>query len=99
MDQATIQSIGMPVIAVLVPLAIAGLKKIIPSIPKFAVPIIATLIGPLFDLGISYIVGVPSTGILGAVAGLAGVGLREIKDQAQKALTDNATPDNSAKPS
>lgn len=81
-----ITQVGMPIIMVLVPLAVAAFKKAIPSIPKWALPILATALGPVFDLAIQYVAGLPSVGAMAALAGLAGVGLRELKDQAGKAL-------------
>lgn len=81
-----IQQIGLPLIAVLVPLVVGLFKKIVPDIPKWMLPVLAGLLGPVFDLGIAAISGAEFSGIAGALAGLAGVGLREVKDQVVKAL-------------
>lgn len=81
-----IQQIGLPIIAVLVPIVIAAFKRVIPDIPKWLLPIMATALGPVFDLGIGMLSGAEFNGVAAVLAGLAGVGLRELKDQAQKAL-------------
>lgn len=81
-----IQQLGLPLIAVLVPLAVGAFKKIVPDIPKWLLPIMATALGPLFDLGLAAIAGTEFNGIAGALVGLAGVGVRELKDQLVKAL-------------
>lgn len=81
-----ISQVGLPIIAVLVPIVIAAFKKVIPDIPKWLLPIIATALGPLFDLGIGLLAGSEFNGVAAVLAGLAGVGLRELKDQATKAL-------------
>ncbi len=65
----------------LVPLLIAGLKKVAPNVPSWALPLIAPCIGMLID-----VVGRLSDSHQGnlfaaAALGLAGVGLREVKDQ------------------
>lgn len=87
---ALIPQIGLPLIAVVVPLAIGAFKKLIPSIPTMFLPIIAPVLGALLDLGLAYLASIPATGLAGALAGLAGVGVREIKDQATKALKGDA---------
>jgi len=86
-----VQQIGVPLIAVIVPLLIALFKKIVPSLPTFAIPIIALGMGPLFDAGISWVTGLQGTGMTAVLYGLAGVGLRELKDQLQKAINPPAT--------
>jgi len=48
----------------------------------------ALVLGPLGELGVSWITGLATTGWQGALAGLAGVGIREIVDQAKKAVTE-----------
>lgn len=81
-----VQQIGLPLIAVLVPLVVGLFKKIVPDIPKWLLPVLAAVLGPAFDLGIAALSGAEFNGIAGVLAGLAGVGLREVKDQAIKAL-------------
>ena len=90
------QSLGaiiMPMIAVLVPLAVAGIKKIVPNIPSPLLPIAATLLGLMATL-CSNLAGATSINPMwGLLLGAAGVGVREIKDQVFPAapLADNAT--------
>jgi hypothetical protein len=67
-----------------VPLLIAVLKGLLPKIPKAALPVMATLIGAMLDIGQSYLSGHAASPILGAALGAAGVGLREIVDQTKK---------------
>lgn len=83
---ALIQQVGLPIVMVLAPLAVAGLKKLWPSIPKPFQPVASTVLGALFELGITALAGVEGNGLGGAAAGLAGVGLREIANQFMKAI-------------
>src|SRR3546814_12904413 len=76
-----IQQIGLPIIAILVPLVIALIKKGIPPIPTFLLPIIAAALGPAFDLGIAALAGIETTGVLAVVAGLAGFGLGDSSEE------------------
>lgn len=85
-----IQQIGLPLIAVLVPLVVGGFKKLLPNVPTVLLPILAALLGPVFELGISYVTMAEFTGVAGALMGLAGVGLREVKDQVVKSVQDVA---------
>lgn len=79
---------GPAIIAVLVPLAIAGFKVAWAKVPTFMLPIAAAILGPLFDLAIAYVTSLPAQGTAAAALyGLAGVGLREIADQAKKVVT------------
>lgn len=69
---------------VIVPLVIAGMKKLMPKLPGFLLPIIAPVIGVVIDLVNSFVT-THSTNLFAAAAlGLAGVGLREVKDQLSK---------------
>jgi hypothetical protein len=87
MDWYTLaDQIGLPLIAVLVPIVIAAFKALIPRIPTWALPLIAPLLGAGGDVAIGVLAGVESSGLAGALAGLAGVGVREVVDQARKAL-------------
>jgi hypothetical protein len=87
-----IEQMSPGIIAVAVPLIIAGLKKLYESIPPWLIPIIAPALGVLGDA----IVGLASGLSLGhgpigaAIAGLAGVGAREIVDQLRKRSAANA---------
>jgi hypothetical protein len=81
-----ISDVGLPLIAVAVPLAVAALKKLLPSVPSWALPLLAPILGAAGDAVLALLAGVPVTGWQGALAGLAGVGVREVVDQAKKAL-------------
>ena len=84
--EALIQSIGLPLIMALVPILVGLFKKSIPSIPKWALPILAGVLGAPLDQGIALLTGMEAHGVAAVVAGLAGVGLREVSDQSRKAL-------------
>lgn len=81
---------GLPapalLIAVLVPLLIAGLKKLFPKIPGALLPVLAPVLGGIIE---AIITGLGHDGggvVTGAVAGAAGTGVREIVDQNRKRL-------------
>lgn len=66
---------------ILVPLLIAGFKKVSPSLPGWCLPILAPLLGMLLELVNSLATTHTSNFAVAAALGLAGVGLREVKDQ------------------
>lgn len=66
---------------IMAPLLIALTKKFVPSLPGFVLPILAPVFGVLLDLVNTYALHHSSNLLLAAVAGLAGVGIREVKDQ------------------
>jgi len=79
---------GLPapalLIAVVVPLLIAGLKKLFPKIPSAVLPVLAPVLGGLLEALLTSL-GHDAGGLVtGAVSGSAGVGLREIADQNRK---------------
>lgn len=73
-----------PVIVAAVPLAVMLLKKVISPAP-WVLPILAGALGVAADALAAYALNVPVSPQVGAVLGLAGVGLREIVDQLKKA--------------
>lgn len=79
----------------LVPLAISVAKIVIPKIPKSWLPIIAPLMGAFIDILLSG--AFSNNTVLAAIAGSAGVGLREIVDQMRKAASTVAAFDNNIK--
>jgi hypothetical protein len=82
-DTEAILKIVALLIPMIAPLITAGLKKIVPKLPKLAIVILQPLLGIL----ISLITPVdPETG---AVLGMAGIGVREVVDQAKKTITRN----------
>lgn len=66
---------------IIVPLVIAGLKKVLPAIPSALLPIIAPILGVVIDLVNNLATAHQTNFLVAAALGLAGVGLREVKDQ------------------
>lgn len=77
-DVNTIITMLTPII---VPLVIAGMKQILPKIPSVFLPIIAPILGVVIALISAAATAHSSNLYLAAVLGLAGVGVREVKDQ------------------
>lgn len=72
-------------IPVLVPVLVALVKALLPRIPKVWLPIIATLLGALLDIGNQLVAsGTLGNPVVGAGLGLAGIGVREVIDQIRK---------------
>ena len=86
MDANTIVTYATPVI---VPLVIALVKKVKPNIPSVVIPIIAPILGAVIGIIASVATNNQGNIILAAVLGMAGVGLREIKDQLTKPSTED----------
>lgn len=72
-------------ITLAVPLVIAALKWFIPRLPSVWLPLLAPALGMLCDWLLS---SSHSSPLLAAVAGSAGVGLREIVDQTRKKVVE-----------
>lgn len=71
-------------ITVLVPLLLAAAKKLFPELPGTVLPVLAPVLGAALEFALSRL-GLDGGGTLtGAVAGGAGVGLREVVDQSKK---------------
>lgn len=70
----------------LTPLVIAAIKKVVPTVPKVALPCIAPFVGLLSALTMNALVGSHLSMIDGASLGMIGVFLREIVDQVRKAV-------------
>ena len=85
MDTASAVTLAQLLIPIVVPLVLAGLKRLAPSLPSWLLPVLAPFLGAL-SAGLS---GVTDVGT-GAVLGAAGVGLREVVDQSRKAITTPA---------
>ena len=89
--ESLINQIGLPIVAVLVPLIVQIFKtKLMPNIPTWLIPILALILGPLGELAVAKLSGTGWTGAAGAVAGLAGVGVRELFNQIGKAIKGEA---------
>lgn len=76
---------------VVVPIVLLGVKKVLPRVPAGLIPILAPILGILIDLVNTYGLHHSSNLALAAVAGLAGVGLREVKE-AVKPATNGGWP-------
>lgn len=91
MDEALKQFVNQVsplAIAVLVPMIVAGFKKLMPNIPSWLLPVSAPFVGALGDFIVTVISGwSPAGGTLPALlAGALGVFVRESFDQVKKAL-------------
>lgn len=69
-------------IPVVVPIIIAGIKLVVPQLSPWKLPLLAPILGALADYLASGNLG--ATTVAGAIAGSAGVGLREVVDQIKK---------------
>jgi hypothetical protein len=79
-------------IPLVVPPLILGLKKFMPNIPTWALPLTAPIIGSLADVALQAS-GVHTGGVLkGALLGSAGVGLRELANQIGQAMPKPPPP-------
>lgn len=68
--------------AVLSPILVAGAKKLLPSLPSWAPPLLSTVIGLLVTVVYSFTASHPGLPWwAGAALGVLGVGLREVKEQ------------------
>lgn len=77
---ATADSILTWITPVVVPLVLTGVKRVLPKLPSFMIPILAPVLGVAIDFVNTFALGHSSNLALAAVAGLAGVGLREVKE-------------------
>jgi hypothetical protein len=75
-------------IPVLVPVIIAAVKWALPKVPAVALPILAPVLGAAMEIVLHFAGVSGSNGVLGAVLGAAGVGLREVIDQIKKLQTE-----------
>jgi hypothetical protein len=71
-------------IPVLTPLLIVGVRAFLPKVPSKYYPLLAALVGVALDLVAHFAVGTTLSPLAGFALGLAGVGLREVKDQLGK---------------
>lgn len=68
-------------IPVLVPVLVGAAKPLLSKVPKVFTPLVAAALG----VASTFLTGAPFGA--GALAGLAGVGVREVVDQLRKAVT------------
>lgn len=81
MDPNVIVNFATPVI---VPLIIAGIKKLKPNIPTWLIPALSPFLGLLLAYVGQLALHSHANWALAAVLGIAGVGVRELKDQLTK---------------
>lgn len=63
-----------------VPLLLAGVKQVMPKLPTWTIPLLAPVLGILLDVVNSMATSHQSNFLAAAALGLAGVGIREVKD-------------------
>ena len=85
MDTASAVTLAQLLIPIVVPLVLAGLKRLAPSLPSLLLPVLAPFLGAL-SAGLTVVTDLGT----GAVLGAAGVGVREVVDQSRKAITKPA---------
>lgn len=71
-------------IVCITPLVIAGLKWLVPKIPKVALPFVAPVVGVILDQIAAFATAHESNLVLGLISGALGVWLREGVDQVKK---------------
>jgi hypothetical protein len=71
---------------VVVPMLIALVKKVLPQVPSWALPIIAPLLGVALEVINSLATTQAANFWAAAALGLAGIGVREVADQVKKAV-------------
>lgn len=77
-------------LAVLAPLVTSGVRKVVPKIPKLLLPLTSVVVGTVGAAASDYLVGSTIGPAGGAVLGAVGVAVREVADQALKALDPDA---------
>jgi hypothetical protein len=87
-EEAVSLSWQQTLIAIFVPVLVAGIKKVLPSLPKGWLPIIAGALGLIGQVLEALATGGTVNAALGFGLGLAGVGVRE----AAKHFLPSATP-------
>ena len=80
----------MALIACLVPAAVAAIKVEVPKLPGVVIVVISPLLGILADY-LLHFAGASTGPVFGAIAGAAGIGVREVKDQTQSFIADLMT--------
>lgn len=73
-------------LSVVSPLVVAGVKAVAPKVPKVLLPLASVAVGTAGAVAADYVTGSSVGALGGAAAGAIGVAVREVVDQAQKAL-------------
>ena len=80
-------------IAVVTPLIITGVKKLVPKVPKWLLPTLAPFVGIAVGLALNAVGGAHLTWVDGAQLGALGVFVRELVDQyVTKRMTGSTPP-------
>lgn len=85
-ESAPAQSWQLGLITVITPMIIAGIKLVLPKLPKVWLPIAAPVVGLLLDLLLHFTAGTQSNPWLALGFGAAGVALREAQKQIKAAV-------------
>jgi hypothetical protein len=86
------------VIAFTTPLVIAGVKLVVPRIPRLWLPFLAPVVGLLIDVVAHLSAGTALNPTVALALGAAGVGLREAVNQIKKTALGEQTPATPAAP-
>lgn len=86
MDAQTVGNLITALTPVVVPLAVAAVKPLLAQLPKVAVPFVAIVLGAAIDLVNAFVTGNAPGLAWGAALGAAGIGVREVLDQARNGL-------------
>jgi hypothetical protein len=79
MDTNTLINLLTPIFG---PIMVAGMKLLAPKLPGWTLPIICTIVGAAGNIIAHYVATIPQDQTMVAILlALAGVGVREIKDQ------------------
>jgi hypothetical protein len=70
---------------IIVPIVLAGVKKLFPLVPSGLIPYLAPVLGMLIGVLDTWILGNPLNLVTSAAAGALGVALREMKEAVAKA--------------
>lgn len=73
-------------LAVFSPIVTGQIKKLAPKVPKVLIPLTSVAVGTAGAVALDALAGTNLGPLGGAAAGAAGVAVREVVDQAQKAL-------------
>jgi hypothetical protein len=74
-------------VSVLSPVVVAGVKKVVPKVPKVLLPLASVAVGTAGAVLSDHVFGSALGASGGAVAGAVGVAVREVLDQVKAALS------------
>jgi hypothetical protein len=73
------------VLALVSPLVVGGVKAATDKLPKWSLPVLSVLVGALLS-ALGGDAGLASNALTGALAGAAGIGVRELVDHSKTAV-------------